>query len=90
MPLRKTMWESRRALKDELASAKPDNARIAQLTDELAGTRSQMQSIHAQRQAELKSELTPQQYAQLLVSRHGRGMHRHGRGMRGGETPSQE
>jgi Spy/CpxP family protein refolding chaperone len=89
-PARQTMWQSRRALKDELAAASPDQARVAQLTDQLAGARAQLQAIHTQRMAELKSELTPSQYAKLIVERHGFGrrMHHHGRAR--GEMPQQQ
>jgi len=79
-PLRKSMWTTRSAIKSELASAQPDSSKLAQLTDQLSGVRAQMAALHTQRMAELKSELTPAQYAKLVVSRHeGRGMHRHGR-----------
>src|SRR5579862_171861 len=62
-PLRKTMWSTRGAIKSELESATPDQGKLAQLTDSLSGTRAQMAALHTQRMAELKSELTPAQYA---------------------------
>jgi hypothetical protein len=42
-----------------------------------------MQSIEQQRTSELKTQLTPAQFSQLLMSRHemGRELHRHMRGM---------
>jgi Spy/CpxP family protein refolding chaperone len=68
-PLHREQWQTRRALKDELATPQPNAARLTQLTDELSSNRQQMQAIEAQRSAELKQQLTPQQYAQLVVSR---------------------
>jgi Spy/CpxP family protein refolding chaperone len=89
-PARKTMWQSRRALREALAAPAPDQTRVAQLNDELTGARHALQAIHAQRMAELKAELTPAQYAKLLVDRgaFGRGGHRHGRAR--GEMPSRQ
>ncbi len=79
-PLRKQQWETRLQLKAELESAQPNDGKIAQLTNELQGGRQAMQAIHARRMAELKQELSPKQYAELVL---GRGMHGrrfHGRG----------
>jgi Spy/CpxP family protein refolding chaperone len=79
-PVRQTLWTTRTALKAELAAPQPDSAKLSQLTDQLASARSDMQAIHARKIAELKSELTPRQFAELVVARQGRGMHGHGRG----------
>jgi len=79
-PARKAMWQTRRALRDELAAPSPDQARVVQLTDELSGARQQLQAIRARRMAELKTELTPTQYERLVVGRRdfGRGFRHHG------------
>jgi Spy/CpxP family protein refolding chaperone len=81
-PLHKEQWQTRKALKDELAAAQPNAAKLSQLTDELAANRQKMQAIEAQRAADLKQQLTPQQFAQLVVSRRemGREFHKHMRG----------
>jgi Spy/CpxP family protein refolding chaperone len=68
-PLHKDAFETRRALKQELASAQPNQGKVVQLTDQLTSDRDQMRSIQQRRMAELKSQLTPTQYAQLLLSR---------------------
>jgi Spy/CpxP family protein refolding chaperone len=83
-PLRKDSWQTRQALQQELANAQPDAARLTQLTDRLAGNRQKMASLVAQRQADLKQQLTPAQYAKLVLSHHGfgrgGGMHHRFRG----------
>jgi Spy/CpxP family protein refolding chaperone len=94
-PLRKDSWQTRRALEEELAKPQPDAARVTQLTDQLSSDRQKMMSIEAQRQAELKQQLTPVQYAQLVMSRHamGRGGHHGMRGHhpgKGGPAPSEQ
>ena len=76
-PLRKEAWETRSALKAELANPKPDQRRVLQLTDQLTRGRQQMQTLRTQHMAELKAQLTPEQFAQLLVSRHGHHGGRH-------------
>jgi Spy/CpxP family protein refolding chaperone len=91
-PLRQSTWQTAKALKQELTAAKPDSSKLGQLSDQLIANRQQMQSIEQQRTAELKSQLTPQQFAQLLVSRHqmGREMHHHQRGAhQGNQAPQQ-
>jgi Spy/CpxP family protein refolding chaperone len=75
-PLRTQMHETRTALEAELANAQPNQQRISQLTDQLTRNRQEMQAVHAKKSAELKSQLTPSQYARLMLSRHG---HHHGR-----------
>jgi Spy/CpxP family protein refolding chaperone len=76
-PLRKEAWETRSALKAELANAKPDQRRVLQLTDQLTRGRQQMMTLRTQHMAELKAQLTPEQYAQLLLSRGGHHGRRH-------------
>jgi Spy/CpxP family protein refolding chaperone len=91
-PLRQEQFQTRRALKDELAKPQPDASRLQQLTDTLSSNRQRMESIEAQRRAELKQELTPQQYAQLVVSRREvmRDLHRQMRALHGVGSPSAE
>jgi Spy/CpxP family protein refolding chaperone len=83
-PLRQSTGQTAQALRQELAAAKPDSTRLSQLSDQLVANRQQMQSIEQQRTTELKAQLTPEQFAQLLMSRRemGREMHRHMRGTR--------
>ncbi|HEX8951975.1 MAG TPA: hypothetical protein VF945_09025 [Polyangia bacterium] len=87
----KPLWQDARAtresLKTELQKAQPDDGTLVRLEDRLASDRQQMQALHAQQQAELKKELSPRQYAQLVLSRprFGRRMHGGGRGHGGGE-----
>jgi Spy/CpxP family protein refolding chaperone len=83
-PLRQDLFATRGALRDELAKAQPDDGKLTQLTDRLASDRQQMQSLEAQKLAELRHELTPQQYAKLMMAR-GRffGRHMHGQHARG-------
>jgi Spy/CpxP family protein refolding chaperone len=86
-PLRQDSWQTRQALKQELAQSQPDQARVSQLTDQLTSNRQKMGAIMQQRQAELRSQLTPEQYGKLLTSHHGfgRGGHGHHRFHGGGE-----
>src|SRR5690242_10911232 len=49
-PLRKDSWQTRAAIKQELANAQPDRARLSQLTDQLSSNRQKMASIMTQRQ----------------------------------------
>jgi Spy/CpxP family protein refolding chaperone len=81
-PLRKDAWQTRRALREQLAGAQPDESKVASLTSELQSDRQQMMAIAQQRSAELKSELTPSQYGKLVLARRsfGRGFRHHGRG----------
>jgi Spy/CpxP family protein refolding chaperone len=83
MPLRKASWDARKQLEAELASQKPDQAKLRLLTDQLTANRQQMETLEQQRTADLKSQLTAEQFAQLVVAHqhHGR-WHHH---MRGGD-----
>ena len=84
-PLRQDSWQTRQALKQELANPQPNQGRIAQLTEQLQTNRQKMASIVSQRQADLKQQLTPEQYAKLVMGRHGFGRHGHGGHHRGGD-----
>lgn len=76
-PLRQDSFAARRTLRDEMAKAQPDEGRVTQLTNQLASDRQQIQSLQAQKMSELRRELTPQQYAKLMLAhpRFGRRMH---------------
>jgi Spy/CpxP family protein refolding chaperone len=77
-PLWQDAHQTREALRAELAGAK-DATRIATLTTQLKNDRAQLQALRTAKMNELQQELTPAQYAQLIVSRHeGRRFH-HGR-----------
>ena len=67
-PLRQTAMLTRKALKDELARATPDEARVSQLTDQLSSQRQQLRSVNVQKMQELRSELSPSQFAKLVTS----------------------
>jgi Skp family chaperone for outer membrane proteins len=79
-PIAEDAFATRKALRDEVQKAQPDDGTLTRLEDRLASDRQQLESLRAQKQAELKRELTPQQYAQLML-RHGHFGHR----MHGGE-----
>ena len=89
-PLRQSQWQTMKSLRTELAASAPDASKLSQLSDQLIANRQQMQTIEQQRTQELKTQLTPQQFAQLIMSRHqmGREMHRHMRGMHKSATTS--
>lgn len=87
----KPIWQDARdahqALNAELAKATPNDAALSKLEDRLSSDRQQMMSLQQQKQAELRKELTPTQYAKLMqarMSRFGRHMHGH-RGNGGAE-----
>ena len=84
-PLRQDAMATRRTLRDEMNKAQPNDGALAQLTDRLASDRQQIQTLQVQKQAELKRELTPQQYAKLMMAhpRFGRRMHGGGERHRG-------
>jgi membrane-bound lytic murein transglycosylase B len=68
-PIAQDAFAARKALRDELQKAQPDDATLTQLADRLASDRQQLQSLRAEKQAELKRELTPQEYATLMLRR---------------------
>jgi Spy/CpxP family protein refolding chaperone len=69
-PLRQDALQTRRALRGALAAPQPDDRRVAQLTDQLASDRRQMRDVESQRMSDLKEQLTPTQYARLVLERH--------------------
>ena len=75
-PLRQTARQTSEALRDAVAAK--DTARVTQLTDQLSAERQQMRVIHEARTAELRKQLTPEQFAKL-VSFHRFGRHNKGR-----------
>jgi Spy/CpxP family protein refolding chaperone len=83
-PIFEDVRATRQSLRDELQKAQPDDGKLVQLEDRLASDRQQMQALHAQKQAELKRELTPSQYAKLMLSRPRFGRRMHGGGRPGG------
>lgn len=79
-PVRQDMKQTAQALKAELAGNK-DATIISSLTTQLSADRAKMQSIRAAKMSELQNELTPAQYAQLIVSHHeGRRFHKRSNG----------
>jgi Spy/CpxP family protein refolding chaperone len=79
-PVWQDMRQTREALRAELAGAK-DATRLSSLTAQLSTDHAKLQALRTAKMNELQGELTPEQYAQLIVSRHeGRGFHhrRHG------------
>jgi Spy/CpxP family protein refolding chaperone len=67
-PIFEDMHATRQSLQDEMGKAQPDDAKLLQLEDRMASDRQQLQTLHAQKQAELKSQLSPKEYAQLMLS----------------------
>jgi Spy/CpxP family protein refolding chaperone len=78
-PLRQNAIQTRQALRAELGKATPDEARISQLTDQLASQKQQMQAVHKQKMQELRGELSPSQFARLMTGRHQFGRRSHHR-----------
>jgi hypothetical protein len=78
-PVWQDMHATRQALKAELAGGK-DPGKLSSLTAQLTSDRQKLGSLQQAKMGELQTELTPAQYAQLVVSRHGRRFgHGHGR-----------
>jgi|GEM_PF-2757983 len=77
MPLHHDARLTEQTLREELASGHADQAKVKQLTDQLSADRQQLQTIRAARMAEVKSQLTPEQYATLMTMKHGHGRHGH-------------
>ena len=79
-PVWQDMRATRQALKAELAGGK-DPSKLSSLTAQLTSDRGKLAALQQSKMGELQSELTPAQYAQLVVSRHGRRFgHGHGHG----------
>ena len=81
-PLFQDMRTTHQSLRAEMQKATPDDATLSQLEDRLTSDRQQMMTIRGQQQAELRKELTPSQYAKLMMAR-ARFFGRHGHGGRG-------
>jgi Spy/CpxP family protein refolding chaperone len=88
-PVRQDLWQTVKAIRQELAAPQPNSSRLAQLEDQLTSDKQKLQSIETSRSAELRAQLTPVQYGQLIINRRGfgRGMHRHLRGGHGTGQP---
>ncbi|MBS2028361.1 MAG: periplasmic heavy metal sensor [Deltaproteobacteria bacterium] len=88
----KPVWQDARqtqdALKQELAKPQPDSTKLTSLSDQLTNDHQKLVSLQQQKLSALKSELTPEQYAQFLVNRGevARGMFHHGMGESAGES----
>ena len=78
-PLMTDARATRLALKEMLAAATPDEAKVSALSARLESDRQQMRAVAQRRSLELKSVLTPTQYARLMLEHHrfGRGFHKH-------------
>ena len=74
------LWQDARLahqdLEAELAAAQPDERKLSALTSRLQSDRQKMQTVREQRSTELKSVLTPSQFARLMLAQHHRS-HRH-------------
>jgi Spy/CpxP family protein refolding chaperone len=70
-PIWQAQRATRQALRAELAEPKPNEARVKELTAQLEAGRVQLQAIRGARTAELQQELTPQQFAKLIMARQG-------------------
>ena len=79
-PIFEDMRATRQALAAEMQKAQPDDGKLVQLENQLASDRQQMQALHAKQQAALKSQLSPKEYAQLMLSRKHFGRRHHGGG----------
>jgi Spy/CpxP family protein refolding chaperone len=84
-PLRQDLFATRQTLRDEMQKAQPDDGKVTQLTDRLASDRQQMQSLQVQKMAELRRELSPEQYAKLVLAHQRFGRHMHGGGHQRGK-----
>lgn len=88
-PVHQQMRTVAQQIEQELAKPAPDQGRLTQLTDQLVQARQQLRTIEDARTAELKGQLTPQQFAQLALMKlrhHGRGGHYGHRGGFGGDA----
>jgi Spy/CpxP family protein refolding chaperone len=87
-PLWQDAKQAEQSLKAELAKPQPDPKRLSQLSDQMTGDHQKLGALQTQRMADLKHQLTPEQYAKLLVSRRemGREIHQKMRAPHGGPT----
>jgi Spy/CpxP family protein refolding chaperone len=76
-PLRKNARQTSESLRAAVAAN--DTARVTQLTDQLTADRQQMRAIHESRTAELRKQLTPEQFAKLIAFRSQGRFGRHGK-----------
>jgi Spy/CpxP family protein refolding chaperone len=68
-PIFEDMKATRQALQDEMQKAQPEDGKLTQLEERLSADRQQLEALHAKKQAALKSQLSPKEYAQLVLSR---------------------
>lgn len=81
-PVRQDLRAAYRALRDELARPQASDATLRQLEDQVAADQQKLRELHAQVDSELRAQLTPREYAQVMMVRGAR--HAHGRpGRRG-------
>jgi len=74
-PVRQDAHQTARALREELRMGRADEAKVTQLTAQLAADRQKLRAIHTARLAEVQKDLTPVQYAKLLMLHHSRHNH---------------
>ncbi|HEY2747710.1 MAG TPA: periplasmic heavy metal sensor [Polyangia bacterium] len=85
-PLFQDMRTTHQSMRAELQKPAPDDATLSQLTDHLQTDRQQMMAIRQQQNAEIRKELTPTQYAKLMMARaRFFGRHMHGQRGQGGQ-----
>ena len=78
LPLRKDARQTSEELRQAVTAN--DTARVTQLTDRLTSDRRQMRALHEARTAELRTQLTPEQFAKMIAfgPRHHFGRHMKG------------
>ncbi len=77
-PLMRDARSARQALRDEMKKAQPNATTLSQLEDRIVDDRQKLEALRDQVQKELRGELSPEQYAQLMIARQdrfGRRMH---------------
>jgi len=68
-PVIQDAQQTEQALKAELAKQAPDTSKLTSLSDQLTSDHQKIVGLEQQKLGALKSQLTPQQYAQFLVNR---------------------
>jgi hypothetical protein len=76
-PVFSDMRSARQSLRAEMQKAQPDAATLSQLEDRIAADHQKMMAVRSEMQKELRGTLTPEEYAQLVLSRHEGFGHRH-------------
>ena len=76
-PIWQDAKKTEQSIKVELAKPQPDQQRLSALSDQLTGDHQRLEALQTQKMAELKQQLTVQQYAQFLVSRRAMGREIH-------------